>query len=740
MTAIAQAPYGSGLYRRGRIWWVRIRTPRPLIQKISLRDFFRFSTGTTSLASATRRAAHLRAALDRGFALVRLEMSGVVQEAVQVEAMIVRLAHAALAEAETARAWAGPRSDAQIADAIAAHEEARYACRNALRRNDFSRISGRVALASAEVGLRSDHAADPRVLREAARMLACVAEENIAREQGIYRTDAEAMSDRMAAASRPRGAAVGGIAGHASRHESPRMTSDVALTSFDITLAWQPEKASPDVDGTAQPLPSKPSPPAPAPHTDAGHATEASEVPLQPASDPGGSATPDRTAETSGNNNGCPPRKRTAKIRTRKVPGASKRDWVKEIQRHLGGPDVQALRKLEGEVLLDISLRDAFLIDAATRAEGGKNTSWIRNSWRGHQAAAHLFISFVEQDLGHEARVRDVTRYHGERFPELLEDLPNTWNKGADLRGTLEELIEMAAEEDLRRAAALEIQAHAEDGDEETLEEEKLAARMPRTAPATNYKHQSYVKAALDTIFRRSGAEGHPIPELHWSKKELRRRQAMVGDARTALGGGSRARLFSSRAFRPGGSNESDPLFWAPLLARYAGCRMEEVLQLGPKDIRQEEGVWVIDIHERGGNTLKSASSARLVPIHSELVRLGLLDLARRRKAGRCRRLLDVTRGPDGKFTTRFSKTYHNYRKSEQIYEAGKDFHSLRKDFYQSMPPAATDLMVRIQLMGHARTGVSEEFYRNEGFPVHDLKQAIDTIIPDTLHVRPRMD
>ena len=58
--------------------------------------------------------------------------------------------------------------------------------------------------------------------------------------------------------------------------------------------------------------------------------------------------------------------------------------------------------------------------------------------------------------------------------------------------------------------------------------------------------------------------------------------------------------------------------------------RFEEIAQLAVADIRNVPAngatVDVIDIHNGGKNHLKNESSARVVPVHSELVRAGLLD------------------------------------------------------------------------------------------------------------------
>jgi hypothetical protein len=58
--------------------------------------------------------------------------------------------------------------------------------------------------------------------------------------------------------------------------------------------------------------------------------------------------------------------------------------------------------------------------------------------------------------------------------------------------------------------------------------------------------------------------------------------------------------------------------------------RLEEIAQLNAADIRDQSAngatVTVIDIHNGANNALKNAASARLVPVHSELVRAGFLD------------------------------------------------------------------------------------------------------------------
>lgn len=69
-------------------------------------------------------------------------------------------------------------------------------------------------------------------------------------------------------------------------------------------------------------------------------------------------------------------------------------------------------------------------------------------------------------------------------------------------------------------------------------------------------------------------------------------------------------------------------LYWIPAIMAYTGCRLGEAAQLRKDDIRLEGGIWVFDINDdHPGKRLKTDYSRRLVPIHSRLIELGILEL-----------------------------------------------------------------------------------------------------------------
>lgn len=75
---------------------------------------------------------------------------------------------------------------------------------------------------------------------------------------------------------------------------------------------------------------------------------------------------------------------------------------------------------------------------------------------------------------------------------------------------------------------------------------------------------------------------------------------------------------------RPGNA-----VFWIPLMAAYTGARREELAQLYVGDIRQHEsGQWFFRIiDDRPDKSVKTDSSRRDIPIHDDLITLGLLEL-----------------------------------------------------------------------------------------------------------------
>ncbi|MEY8200195.1 MAG: site-specific integrase [Colwellia sp.] len=120
--------------------------------------------------------------------------------------------------------------------------------------------------------------------------------------------------------------------------------------------------------------------------------------------------------------------------------------------------------------------------------------------------------------------------------------------------------------------------------------------------------------------------------------------------------------------------------YWAPLLALFTGARQGELVQLYVSDVSQIDGVWVIDINDKADKQLKNQGSCRIVPVHSQLIKLGFDGFVEKcRSAGQVKLFPEEVRNKRGQFS--YSKRFQTLRKNCRIGVAADDtvdFHSFR--------------------------------------------------------------
>lgn len=206
-----------------------------------------------------------------------------------------------------------------------------------------------------------------------------------------------------------------------------------------------------------------------------------------------------------------------------------------------------------------------------------------------------------------------------------------------------------------------------------------------------------------------------------------------VGEARVRVHFGPEdlKRIFASPVYsqgeRPlGGAGEA--AFWLPLIALFTGARLNEIGQLRPGDVKQEEGIWHVVFTDEGeGMQLKEgAKNRRRVPVHPELTKLGFLDYAEKMKdAGAARLFPEIKPDSRDHLTGRWSKWWNRYLDSVGIKEKGKDFHSFRHTFKHyaracGMPEDAHDAMT-----GHQNPTIGRNYGNAWGYPLKPLNAAI---------------
>ena len=153
--------------------------------------------------------------------------------------------------------------------------------------------------------------------------------------------------------------------------------------------------------------------------------------------------------------------------------------------------------------------------------------------------------------------------------------------------------------------------------------------------------------------------------------------------------------------------------YWLPLLGIYTGGRVNELAQLGIKDIIIEDGIPTIEITENGDDSksVKTSNSRRKIPIHKDLLTLGFLVYVNNIKAQGNNMLFPaLINGPNGYshyFVKHFSGKAGWLRKQLKDLEKGVAFHSFRHIFIDILKNAEISERLIEEIAGHRLTSMS---------------------------------
>nr|WP_230281896.1 site-specific integrase [Croceicoccus sp. Ery15] len=143
--------------------------------------------------------------------------------------------------------------------------------------------------------------------------------------------------------------------------------------------------------------------------------------------------------------------------------------------------------------------------------------------------------------------------------------------------------------------------------------------------------------------------------------------------------------------------------FWIPLIALWSGMRQNEICQLHTADVRKVEGIlcFVVGRGEAGDKHLKTVASERLVPLHPELIRMGLPQYVdERRRAGDTRLFPELSLDGYGHYSSRFSKWFARFLLSCNAADERTCFHSFRHSFRDALREAKVEREIVLAMGG----------------------------------------
>lgn len=181
---------------------------------------------------------------------------------------------------------------------------------------------------------------------------------------------------------------------------------------------------------------------------------------------------------------------------------------------------------------------------------------------------------------------------------------------------------------------------------------------------------------------------------------------------------------------------------WGAWLGLYTGARVSEVGQLRLEDFfTDDDGVWCLRITDDGlGQSLKNETSAREIPLHPDLVTLGLRERVERLKAeGESQLFPRAKAGSVNGMGNWLSKSYGRHLATLGIKAAGGKgkvgFHSLRKTFIQAMKSIGVTAEARAQMVGHELDDEHHAAY-SQDFTCGELLEGVGVGPKKTVGVR----
>lgn len=172
--------------------------------------------------------------------------------------------------------------------------------------------------------------------------------------------------------------------------------------------------------------------------------------------------------------------------------------------------------------------------------------------------------------------------------------------------------------------------------------------------------------------------------------------------------------------------------FWIPLLSLFTGMRLNEICQLDVADVQSEDDIPYILIEKGPDKTLKNRSSARRVPIHPDLRRMGFLDYVEQQRLADQRKLFPKLKlSKRGHYSERMSRWFNEgFLVKVGIKGDGIVFHSFRHSVRDAFRRAEVPEEIACAIGGWSYEKSTGKRYGsgNMAFPIKQLAPRVQQI------------
>ncbi|WP_277021496.1 MULTISPECIES: site-specific integrase [Paracoccus] len=346
----------------------------------------------------------------------------------------------------------------------------------------------------------------------------------------------------------------------------------------------------------------------------------------------------------------------------------------------LTAPDPQPITMAPGDRPSGTTLSDVLTAFHKERGAGGR--SLAPKTMEEHKSAVRMFEEFK----GGPVAVQAITRKDVIAYKQVLLETPTRYTQR--FRGLT---LQQAIKANCKRPQPFE-----------TLD--------PQTI---NMKWLSHLSSILQWAANNGHIEVNPAQGVRVDTGSAKHR----GPSRLPFDQADLQRIFGTALFTDPKTYTTKQ--WALLVALYTGARSSsEIARIKLSDVRDESGILIFDLQE----ATKNAHSKRLVPVHRDLVKLGLLDyVASLRASGAVRLFPDWQ--PEDKINRWFLRTY---LPSVGIEDGKKVFHSFRHTLKTELIRTGCTKELSDLITGHEDQSVAAVYVHD--VPLKRMQAALDCV------------
>lgn len=320
-------------------------------------------------------------------------------------------------------------------------------------------------------------------------------------------------------------------------------------------------------------------------------------------------------------------------------------------------------------------------------------------------------------------------------FALIHNKLPSAFTRSSQLRKkladgklNLKSYIEKSLTDEKQKISALEAKLKADGVAPREIEEAVARARVPRYSARSVYRMMQEVERLFRFCEKHKWISHNPMEEVLWTHREFDTAVNRDGDRSRTPWHSKLPVLLCEKAIAPHGNTKEDVLFWAIAIGVNTGMRLEEICQLNVCDFDHEQGIHFVRIRATETQNVKSKTGWRRVPINTNLINLGLLELVeRRREKGLATLFPNLDRDARGNLSSKISDAFRDLTKRLGIYQKGRDFHSLRMTVNQRMLNMKVRKETCCYLLGHTLSDTNSIHYGDDP-DLTELHQAVETL------------